>query len=361
MKKRTVIVILCILMLINISACSTGTPVDNPVEDKDGIMTITDCIGREVQLNGYPERIATLDPFAGQAVIMLGYGDRMPATVNGVKRDLLLQEICPSLKEAKVVKDSGAMNAEAVLALGIDLIFVKSDMYFNNEAERDKLEKTGIPYLVIDYNSIEEQYKAFMVIGEALGETEEAQAMVDYYKNAIERVEKVVEKIPQEERPSLYHSVNEALRTDIEGSLEAEWIGITGVENVSLEDDLFLKKRKTYTTLEQVFVWDPDIIICNESGVNDYILQDPQWSGLRAVREGNVYQIPIGVSRWGHPSSTETSLAILWLAKLLYPDYFEDLDIREEMRDYYYTFYDFKVSEETLDKILSGKGILAPN
>ena len=41
------------------------------------------------------------------------------------------------------------------------------------------------------------------------------------------------------------------------------------------EDDLFLKKRKTYTTLEQVFVWDPDIIICNESGVNDYILQDP--------------------------------------------------------------------------------------
>ena len=200
-----------------------------------------------------------------------------------------------------------------------------------------------------------------MVIGEALGETEEAQAMVDYYKNAIERVEKVVEKIPQEERPSLYHSVNEALRTDIEGSLEAEWIGITGVENVSLEDDLFLKKRKTYTTLEQVFVWDPDIIICNESGVNDYILQDPQWSGLRAVREGNVYQIPIGVSRWGHPSSTETSLAILWLAKLLYPDYFEDLDIREEMRDYYYTFYDFKVSEETLDKILSGKGIRAPN
>ena len=74
MKKRTVIVILCILMLINISACSTGTPVDNPVEDKDGIMTITDCIGREVQLNRYPDRIATRDPLPVK-LIMLGYGD----------------------------------------------------------------------------------------------------------------------------------------------------------------------------------------------------------------------------------------------------------------------------------------------
>ena len=82
---------------------------------------------------------------------------------------------------------------------------------------------------------------------------------------------------------------------------------------------------------------------------------------IKSGEGGNVYQIPIGVSRWGHPSSTETSLAILWLAKLLYPDYFEDLDIRGGDEDYYYTFYDFKVSEETLDKILSGKGIRAPN
>jgi iron complex transport system substrate-binding protein len=41
------------------------------------------------------------------------------------------------------------------------------------------------------------------------------------------------------------------------------------------------------------------------------------------VQKGEVYQIPIGITRWGHPSSFETPLAILWLMKLLYPGSFE--------------------------------------
>ncbi len=359
MKKRLHILLLCILALIIIvNGCSQ--PIGTESGGREGNkITIIDCIDREVELEGVPERIASLDPFAGQAVIMMGHGDNMPATVGGVKRDLLLQAMSPTLSEAAVVKESGAMNAEAVLALGIDLILVKGDMH-ENKAEREKLEKTGIPYIVIDYDSIEEQYKAFSIIGAALGETEKAEKMVKYYKDVTKRVKKIVTTIPEDKRPKLYHSVNESLRTDTAGSLGAEWIGITGVKNVSIEDDLLLSDRKTYTTIEQVFVWDPDIIICNESGVNEYILQDPKWAGLRAVREGNVFQIPIGVSRWGHPSSTETPLAILWLADLIYPEYFKDFDIKDEMKDYYKTFYDYEVTDQVIEKILSGIGIRNP-
>ncbi len=34
------------------------------------------------------------------------------------------------------------------------------------------------------------------------------------------------------------------------------------------------------------------------------------------------YQAPIGISRWGHPGSLETPLAVLWTAKTVYPDKF---------------------------------------
>ncbi len=359
MKKRISIIFLCILILSIISTGCSQPMSTEEVDREDSPYTITDCIGREVELKGIPKRIATLDPFAGQTVIMLGHGDNMPATVGGVKRDLLLQAISPTLAEAKVVKESGAINAEAVLAMGIDILFIKGDMY-ENTSEKEKIEMTGIPYVVINYETMEEQFKAFSVIGDALKESSKAEMMINYYKDAIKRVEERVKDIPLEERPKLYHSVNEALRTDIEGSLGAEWIGVTGVENVSLEGDLLLKDRKTFTTLEQIFVWDPDIIICNESGVDKFILQDEKWAGLRAVREGNVYQIPIGVSRWGHPSSTETPLAILWLANLLYPQYFSDIDIKNEIKEYYKTFYDFEVSDEIIENILSGVGIRAP-
>lgn len=359
-KKGIGILLVVVLLLTGCSGPSQGNGAQNGGDPKEETpIVVTDSVGRQVEIPKDWDAIATLDPFAGQCVILYGHGDKMPATIGGVKRDLLLQEMEPALANASVVKESGAMNAEAVMSMGIDLIFLKSDMY-TNDGERQKLDNVGVPYIVIDYRTIEEQKETFLLIGKALGEEEEAQKMVDYYEKAIERAQKVVASVPEDQRPKLYHAVNEALRTDVAGSLEAEWIGITGVHNVSLEDDLFLNEGKTYTNLEQIYTWDPDLIICNESGIDDFILSEPKWQGLRAVKVKQVYQVPIGVSRWGHPSSTETPLGILWLTKLLYPEAFKELDLKEELTEYYQTFYDYTLSEDMYEKIISGDGIRTP-
>ncbi len=354
MKKYTKILIVMMMVVLLSMLCSCGVQT-GAVKT----VTVTDCIGRSVAIPKQPQAIATLDPFAGLAVIMFGCGDKMIATVGGVQRDQLLQRICPSLANASVVKEEGSFNAETVLAMGIDLMFVKSDMYRSN-TEREKLDSLGIPYLVIDYNSIESQRSAFAVIGEALGRSEKAEKMEDYYEGVMEKVSQRLSEIPQKDRPSLYHSCNEALRTDTEDSLGAEWVGLTGVKNVSLGEDLIFDEKNYYTTLEQIFVWDPDVIICNESGVADYMIKSKKWQGLRAVREGRVYQVPIGASRWGHDNSSETPLAILWLAKTLYSDRFEDVDLKSEMTWFYSTFFAYDLTEEEVDKILSGKGIRSP-
>ncbi|OPX86450.1 MAG: corrinoid ABC transporter substrate-binding protein [Pelotomaculum sp. PtaB.Bin104] len=350
-KKISILILIVVLLSL---LCSCGGQTDTVKT-----IRVTDCVGRSIDVPDQPQSIATLDPFAGQAVIMYGAGDRMTATVGGVKRDLLLQRVCPSLAAAAVVKEEGSVNAEAVMAMGIDLMFIKSDLYYSN-IEREKLDALGIPYLVIEYSSIESQRAAFAVIGEALGQTEKAEVMEDYYQGVVEKVSQRVSEIPQPARPSLYHSTSEALRTDTEGSLGAEWVGFTGVKNVSLGGELVFNEKNYYTTLEQIFVWDPDVIICNESGVADYMLNSKKWQGLRAVQEGRVYQVPIGASRWGHDSSVETPLAILWLAKTLYPDSFADVDLRSEMDWFYKTFYQYDLTGAEADLILSGKGIRSP-
>ena len=112
-------------------------------------------------------------------------------------------------------------------------------------------------------------------------------------------------------------------------------------------------RKKSYTTLEEIYNWDPDMIICNEAGVDDYILTDDKWQGLRCVREGEVYQIPVGISRMGHPTSSETPLALMWLMNLLHPDLYP-VDFTEELISYYDTFYDYPVSEELAEAILEG-------
>ena len=140
-----------ITLLFLLTACGRKTIIDG--------REITDSVGRTVTIPSDPQTIATLDPLAALAVIMFGYGERMPATVNGVQRDELLRSICPELEEATVVKAEGSVNAEEVIALGCDLMFVKEDMYLS-DSERQKLDSMGIPYLVIAYDNIEEQQEA---------------------------------------------------------------------------------------------------------------------------------------------------------------------------------------------------------
>lgn len=350
MKQKKLAIFLLFIILISASGCNIQS------DNKANTITVEDCVGRSVEMPAETTAICALDPFAGTAVIMYGYGDKMVATVGGVQRNVLLQTLCPELETAEIVKEEGSMNAESILELGVDLILIKSDMY-SSSAEKEKLDALDIPYLVIAYDSMEEQCAAFQVIGNALGQQENAEKMNDYYDEVIDRVSKIVENIPEDARPSLYHACSAALQTDAAGSLAADWIAVTGAENVALDGELTIQQQKYYTTLEQIYAWDPDYIICSESGVSDYVLSSVKWSGLRAVESGTVYQVPIGVSRWGHSSSVEIPLAIQWLAKTLYPDYFSDLNIEDEARYFYDTFFDYDLPEEMMEQILSGTGI----
>ena len=353
MKRRiTAIILITIYVCLLISACAKTVPTDQ------GGIIITDMAGREVTVPDSPQSICVLDAYAAPIVVMLGYGDRMPTTIKSVSRNQLLLSMCPALENAVVVKNSGAINAETILEKCTDLIIVGAETYLNTD-EKAKLETLGIPYIVVAYTSMADQMDVVTLLGNALQSEDMAAKFVQYYQSCIDLVSRGAPEFPVGYDVKLYHSVNEAVRTDYPGSLCADWISLMHVTNVSLDSTLNMTEDKAYATLEQIYAWDPDIIICNESGVADYILTDSKWQGLRAVIDHNVFQIPIGLSRWGHPTSNETPLAILWLAELLYPDQF-DIDIRLEMTDYYKEFFNYDISDIEADDIISGYGVRTP-
>ena len=351
MTRRVCAVLICVILIFGSFGCAKGnTPVS-------GEITITDCAGRTVQVPRDPQSICTVCPFSGQMIILLGAGEHITSTVNNVARSNLLSEICPAIDNAVVVKNSCSINAEEVMALDTDLIFVNTGAY-ETDAERAKLDVMGIPYVVIGYETIDEQLEAIRILGQALQKEDAAERYIEWFRSTIKRVDDALQNVESPVR--LYHSVNEAVRTDKPGSYCAEWIAHTKVVNVSLESGaLQTEGEKSYTTLEQIYAWDPDIIICNEAQVDDYILTDEKWQGLTAVTEGRVYQIPIGVTRWGHPNSVETPLALLWLAQLLYPDRF-DIDMDEEIRQFFETFYGFAIDDEWIEAIKEGDNMRRP-
>ncbi|MGN1350705.1 MAG: ABC transporter substrate-binding protein [Anaerovoracaceae bacterium] len=330
------------------------------VLEAEGTLTVLDCVGRTVVVSAEPDGVAVLDSFAGEAAVLCGGGSRISSCPNGTKSDAMLREISPELAEVPVIMSGGDFNVESLIALAPDTVILKRSMY-DSEAVRKKLEQTGIPYVVSDYSSMEEQIYALRMVGAVFGSEarDRAEAVAAYYEDVIERAEAISSRIPEDARVRVYHSINQAVMTDGSDSLGNDWIRCAGAIDVSAgsEDEMTYENGDYYAGLEQIFAWDPDVMICNEAETKDYLLSDSKWSGLRAVREGKVYNIPVSATRWGQRGSVETFFAVLWLGTVIYPEYYGEIDLRQEVTDFYENIVGISVSDETWEKIISGRGI----
>ncbi|MEI3502793.1 MAG: hypothetical protein V8Q42_03700 [Anaerovoracaceae bacterium] len=56
------------------------------------------------------------------------------------------------------------------------------------------------------------------------------------------------------------------------------------VRDISVDKGTVADGKNAYVTLEEIYNWDPDAMINNESSVTEYILSDTKWKGLSAVK-----------------------------------------------------------------------------
>ncbi len=168
MKQFAALVISFLILFVSLCACTSEKRSPN------GDITVTDCAGREVSVPSDPKSVCVLCPFSGPIIVMLGFGDRITSFTNNAARSKLLMQICPSLENAAVVKNSGSVNAEEIMSRNTDLMIINSGVY-ESEAERAKIEAIGAPYIVIDFETIEDQLKAVDILGKTFASEEKAQ------------------------------------------------------------------------------------------------------------------------------------------------------------------------------------------
>ncbi|GAB6097051.1 ABC transporter substrate-binding protein [Desulfatiferula olefinivorans] len=315
---------------------------------------VVDCTGRSVAVPVTAGRIACLYAFAGHVVTMMGRGNDIVAVSKGLMRDSLLLEICPAIREARVPKSQGGINVEELVKAKPDLVFLSGDVG-RDPGETGKLDAFHLPWLVVDYAGMDEQKNAVAMIGEALGTQGGAKAYLSYYNECMDRISTGLSTLPRNQKVRVYHSVNEADRTAIPNSLSTQWLDAVGVINVAGQNEGTLSGDKYRVGMEQILIWNPDAILVNEPSVKHLMLSDTRWSALKAVQGKRVYLLPIAISRWGHPGSVETPLAMLWAVKTFYPDRFEHIDMAQETRDFYRRFFDYALSDTQIEQILAGR------
>ena len=106
-------------------------------------------------------------------------------------------------------------------------------------------------------------------------------------------------------------------------------------------------------TMEEIYKEDPDIILLSnfDSFVPEDIYQNKipgqDWSAVKAVKNKRVYKVPMGIYRWDAPG-VETPLMMKWLAHLLQPGIFKDIDIHKETRSFFKDFMKYDLTDSDL-------------
>ncbi len=358
MKKNLSRVLCLCLALSMVMAAISGCGISG--SDTGGTRTVTDCIGREVEIPEDPQNVACLYATAAHMMLMLDQQEKIVGCPNGVKTDVLMQIKYPEITETATPHQEGSVNAEELLRTDTDLALISASLA-SSEGEMEKLDELGIAYVVIDYKDVESLRKAISVAGDVFNEEEKADAYLDFFDSTIAMVEERLADVDLAEAPKVFHSVNEATRTDPEGSICSQIMELAKVNDISAAEGTAATDKSAYVTLEEIYQWDPDAFIANESSVAEYILSDSKWSGLTAVEEGAVYTLPVGATRWCHPGSMEAHMGVLSIAMRFYPEKFEDIDLGEYTAEYYNEYFDLDLDDQTIENILAGEGMRKSN
>ena len=91
----------------------------------------------------------------------------------------------------------------------------------------------------------------------------------------------------------------------------------------------------------------------NRAAGYEALMADEALTGLSALKNGRVYTTPQGTLPWD-TLGPEIAMMPVFVGKTLYPDRFEDIDLKELMTEFYKTFYDYDLPGEYAELMLAG-------
>ena len=151
----------------------------------------------------------------------------------------------------------------------------------------------------------------------------------------------------------MYTTGVSGLNTNARGSVQAQVIPLVGAVNAVVVEDVSDKGGGNTINLEQMFNFDPDVILFTAGSMYADAAEDASWSQLRAVRNGDYYEIPNLPYNWmSSPPSLNMLLGIRWLGSLLYPEVY-DGDLAAEVQRAYRLLWDYELTEEETAELLA--------
>lgn len=227
------------------------------------------------------------------------------------------------------------MNQEQMLALDPDVI-VSMTKDPNLDQEQSDY---AAPVVAISKDNLTDYEQSFRLMGKLLGDEEEADELADYWNDSITKVTNITSTIPEDQRVKVYYASHDGpLSTVGPLTVMSSIIDLAGGVDLYDTNTTLTSSQKVdehlVVNIEQVLLWNPDVIITKTETEKNTILNDTQWQSINAVKNGRVYAAP----RWESLDGIQSVMGLMWTAEKLYPDKVK-FDFNNETREFYSEFY----------------------
>ena len=304
--------------------------------------------GNEVSVPEKVVRVVTPYPIATNIIYTIGGQKKLVGIDDNSPGDVWLQRIDPDIGEITKVGMPWSINIEEVISLNPDIVIGVSGEV------SDKLREIGIPVIELDLGSGSDLESAIRLIGGCLSLEERANDLASFYQNKMDLIKEQVQNITENQKVRVMNVGRDSIYTAaIGGCYQDRLINSGGGVNVA--GDLAGEGWFTQVSIEQVLNWNPQVIFVppylREGSLED-IMNDAKWQNIEAVKAKKVFTVPKGVATWDTPEP-ESFLAPIWMAQIFYPDRFENIDIKQEIKSFYNKYYELDISDEEIEQILN--------
>lgn len=295
-------------------------------------LTLIDMAGRRVTIPQPVERVVSTFPEETRVLVEVGGADKLVGVSSYLSDEtyapnFLVLIAYPQLKELPGMGSYRDPNFEQIVSLYPDVVISGNSGPENADTIQ---EKTGIPTVAIsakfEYEGEGGAFEAYRLAGAVIGNEDEAEELITFVKDEFNKVTKITSEIPEDERVKVYYLCF-GLTQPYSAYVPIELAGGINVARIGPEASVVTVSE------EQIIKWNPDAILIHSTskshsmGTVEDILSDPELQSINAVKDGHVYY-----SKGGYVGGNPASAVVeaFYMAKLFYPDKFEDMDVEAE-------------------------------
>jgi iron complex transport system substrate-binding protein len=277
----------------------------NPLSAK----TVTDQLGRNVDVPGEPKRIVALAPSITEIIFQLNQANRL----KGVTQ---FSNYPPQALALPKVGSYVRLDLERIVALDPDLCIGIKDG--NPKEIVDRLESMKIPVYVVDPRNLDTVIETILEIGHLLNAAERANMLAETMANRLQRVIKIASQTEKRPRVFVQIGISPIISAGSKTFIHDLIIKAGGI-NVAAGSTAYPRYSR-----EQVLALSPEIIIitsmARQAGFEKVKRDWSRWPNLPAAQNQSIFLVDSDIFDRPSPRLMD---GLELLVKLIHPESFE--------------------------------------